>query len=525
MNGSNPNDEEDEETFDHLEGAEHELGDCVLGDRVQNLLKNANKKKNEYDYNNSKHLGKVKQALIESLFPKDNNVDPRSHDGAILRMLEGLGGDDPRSVLDKVAPSLLNLLSPTLLESITTDDFHIEGSQMGSDSESSLAEKLSNEIDPNKTKGKAVVYMLIFEGTVQQVIKKLKKALSIPNFGELYPEMSMWVPKKLKQLSEMDASERIRIIYIGEISSLNQTVILRWESEANPDKKDGAGTQWEFGQIVGWTHRVVVAVFELGDKGLSWLMECFTASLIKCFSNRSAANGTGRQIELLAIDASSCNKICTGPPEFLLRGGVKAVIDYVKTNYEALKNASILSQIYVPQHLLSFINDMFDTIKRFNKDVKEPKDVTGYHILGTMGKICKEKELGIFAHKPLVRKAFQGIQATAEQLEHHEQYNHIIQAAFETSTLNDDGSNTANVYAAIDAIFSRNPDYRDCRWGAFLHKYVKDDFPSRYEQLNRELTSRRTSEARGQIQRASKREAHNKRRLSLRAININSKKK
>ncbi len=514
--------EEDEVTFDHLEGAEYELGDCELGDNVRNLLENANKK-NEYDYNNSKHLDKVKQALIESLFPKGNNVDPRSHDGAILRMLESLC-DDPRSVLEKVTPSLLNLLSPTLLESITKDGFHIEGSQMGSDSESSLAEKLEAEIDPNKTKGKAVVYMLIFEGTVQQVIKKLKKALSIPNFGELYPEMSIWVPEKLKQLREMNASERIRIVYIGEISSLNQTVILRWKSEANPDKKDGAGTQWEFDQIVGWTHKVVVAVFELGDKGLSWLMECFTASLIKCFSNRSAVNGTGRQIELLAIDASSCNKICTGPPEFLLRGGAMAIIDYVKSNYAALKNTSILSQTYVNQHLLSFIHDMFDTIKRHNKDVKEPKDVTGYHILRTLGKICKEKALGIFAHKPVVRMAFQGIQATDEQLGHHEQYNHIIQAAFETSTLNDDGSNIANVYTAIDRIFSRNPARRDSRWDAFLHTYVKDDFPSRYEQLNRELTNRRTSEARGRIQRGNKREAHNKRRFSFGTININSKK-
>ena len=384
--GFNLSDGKDEETsFDHLEEVEREL--C---EKLQNLLNNAIGK-----YDNSEHKDKVMQAFRESLFDKDVHVDPCSHEGALLRMLESLG-DDPQRVFEQVAQSLLTLLTPTLLKDITTNGFHIEESQL--DSKPSLAEKLEDEIDPNETEGNAVVYMLIFEGTVQEVIKKLEKALSIPNFEEIYPEMSVWAPKMLERLRKMLSSKRIRIVYIGEISSLNQTVIKRWESETNPKEKDGAATQWEFHQIIGWTHRVVVAFFKLGDKGLSWMMECFVSTLIKCFSNRSAANGNGRQIQLLASDTSSCNKVCTGPPHFLLYGGSKSIINYVRSNYKALKNASILSESYVPQHLLSFINDMLDTIKRHNKDVKDPKDITGYIILRTMGKICEEKGLGIFAY-------------------------------------------------------------------------------------------------------------------------------
>ena len=219
--------------------------------------------------------------------------------------------------------------------------------------------------------------MLVHTGTLGEYIDILRTALEDhPNMQQEDPEFYKMATEDLKRLdvAGVDRSKSFSKIYIVEISDKDRTVNMRWEEESDTNTRDGARTQWEFNRYVGFTHRIVIGSFEIGNEGLSWLMECFAATLVKCFSNVIfESSNIGRAITCLADNQSSCNKVNTGPPYFLADGGggTKRVISFLKSNYPSLKDAPIMQQIkgFVPPCVLHFCEDKFEAIKRFNPEV------------------------------------------------------------------------------------------------------------------------------------------------------------
>ena len=163
-----------------------------------------------------------------------------------------------------------------------------------------------------------------------------------PKYAPLIKFMRRW----LKVHANVSNDVQSTVIYGGMVAT--QSIWCRWKQEDNDEKPDGALLCWGHGEQFEFTHNLVLANAEFGNRRASLFYEGLTLGLLE----QSSRN----PIRLIASSGLALNRINGGVPGFLrVRGFEDYLIDWLLANVEERGDEIVLFTPSIPDHVENYL--------------------------------------------------------------------------------------------------------------------------------------------------------------------------
>ena len=317
-------------------------------------------------FDNSEHYDLVK-GLIQ---PRQQRLGDFSKNNHIHGLMDAVGSDGLLQLDGTLTPSfakLIDCISPDFLQMLK-NDFHCEN--ITKEMMSNLKE--TEGFDPETQVGGYIRAFIVSLGELRNISQQQK---------EKYPRAWRVIEKQLKRHRGEPDDTVISMPYVGETSS--QTISQRMRQENNPEIRDGAITNWEYGQILDREPLFAqVSLSQPGNKDLSWGLESCVAELMEASSNiasRSAGN-----IRMSTVQGYGLNAVNCGRPYFISGLHSKMVLKYLSSKRWDLDGVSLISDSRVDPQVKSYVNENSEAILEHN-GLTNLEDVQANHVLSMMG--------------------------------------------------------------------------------------------------------------------------------------------
>ena len=316
-------------------------------------------------FDNSEHYHLVEK-LIQPRLQRLSEISKNNH---IHGLLDAVGSDGlfQQGSLTPTFAKVIDSISPNLLLMLD-NDFHCE--KITAKMMSKL--KKTKGFDPETQVGGYIRAFLVSLGELRNISPQKKK---------MYPKAWAVIEKQLKHHRDEPDDKVISVPYVGETSG--QTITKRMHQENDPEIRDGAITNWEYGQILDreplWAQ---VSLSQHGNKVLSWGLESCVAVLMEASSN--VAIGSRSNIRMLAGEGYGLNAVNCGQPYFLFGKHGTFVRKYLMQMRWTLDGVSLMSDNCVDPLVKSYLTENAESILE-QTGLAKLDDVQATHMLSMWG--------------------------------------------------------------------------------------------------------------------------------------------